>query len=252
MKKLLWPALIALLLTSLILTSCGKGALVPETTEITVGTYALWPPYEAINAQSKNIEGLDIDIFNAIAAKEDFSVTYKNSEWDPLLSGMGVGMFDAAISSITITDELKKDMLFSDPYFSAGQVIVIRNNNTTIKGKDTLTGLVGVQKDSKGDIEVQKIKSAKNRPYDTIVSAFQDLLDDKIQAVVCENPVALIYVGKFSDKIKTVGPVFTEEQYGIAVAKSKPDLLKKINSGLKSVKSEGLDRSVFQKMVEDR
>ena len=112
MKKLLWPALIALLLTSLILTSCGKGALVPETTEITVGTYALWPPYEAINAQSKNIEGLDIDIFNAIAAKEDFSVTYKNSEWDPLLSGMGVGMFDAAISSITITDELKKDMLF--------------------------------------------------------------------------------------------------------------------------------------------
>ena len=96
---------------------------------------------------------------------------------------------------------------------------MIRNNNTTIKGKDTLTGLVGVQKDSKGDIEVQKIKSAKNRPYDTIVSAFQDLLDDKIQAVVCENPVALIYVGKFSDKIKTVGPVFTEEQYGIAVAK---------------------------------
>jgi polar amino acid transport system substrate-binding protein len=239
-KKLLWLGFIALFATSLILTSCNGGAAISGISSITVATDATWPPFESINEQSKNIEGMDIDIFNAIAAKENMSVTFKNVAWDPLLAGMAQGMYDAAISSITITEERKKDMLFSDPYFAAGQLVVVKIDNTAIKGKDTLAGQVGVQLGTTGDIEVQKIKAATPKPYDDIGLAFQDLMNGQIQAVVCDNPVALLYVGKYSDKLKAVGSVFTDENYGIAVAKGKTDLLKKINDGLKAVKSEGL------------
>jgi polar amino acid transport system substrate-binding protein len=241
MKKTLWLVFFGLTLISLVLASCSSsGATTAAATKITVATDATWPPFESVNEQTKTIEGMDVDIMNAIAANQGITVEFKNVAWDPLLAGMAQGMYDAAISSITITDSRKKDMLFSDPYFAAGQIVVVGINNNTIKGKDTLSGQVGVQLGTTGDIEVQKIKAATSKPYDDIGLAFQDLMNGQVQAVVCDNPVALLYVGQNPTKIKIVGSVFTDENYGIAVAKGKTDLLNKINAGLKAVKSQGL------------
>jgi|WetSurMetagenome_2_1015567.scaffolds.fasta_scaffold139463_2 polar amino acid transport system substrate-binding protein len=248
MKKLLWLIIVGVAFFSLVLASCSAPA--PATgSAITVATDATWPPFESVNEQTKQIEGMDIDIFNAIAAKENLTVTYKNVSWDPLLAGMAQGLYDAAISSITITEDRKKDMLFSDPYFAAGQLVVVRKDNATITGKDTLKGTVAVQLGTTGDIEVQKIKGATSKPYDDIGLAFQDLMNGQVDAVVCDNPVALLYVGKNADKLKTVGAVFTDENYGIAVAKGKTDLLAKINNGLKAIKSEGVIDRASQKWL---
>jgi polar amino acid transport system substrate-binding protein len=252
LKKLLWLTFAGLMLFSLVLASCGGS---PTTTppasgtptstglapmSITVASDATWPPFESVNEQTKEIEGMDIDIFNAIAANQNLVVTYQNVAWDPLLAGMAQGLFDAAISSITITEDRKKDMLFSDPYFAAGQLVVVQKNNTTITGKDTLKGTVAVQLGTTGDIEVQKITAATSKPYDDIGLAFQDLMNGQVDAVVCDNPVALLYVGKNLDKLKTAGEVFTNENYGIAVAKGKTELLNRINAGLKAVTAAGV------------
>jgi polar amino acid transport system substrate-binding protein len=74
-------------------------------------------------------------------------------------------------------------------------------------------------------------------------------MNGQIDAVVADNPLALGYVGKNSDKLKTVGKVFTEEEYGIAVCKTKTDLLAKINAGLKAVKEEGLIENLSKKWL---
>jgi len=254
MKRLLWLVVFGLALFSLVLASCSSssntstsvatsnlattGSLTPMS--ITVASDATWPPFESINEQTKQIEGMDIDIFNAIAAKENIQVEFKNVAWDPLLAGMAQGLYDAAISSITITADRQKDMLFSDPYFAAGQLITVRKDNTTITGKDTLKGRVAVQLGTTGDIEVKKIAAVTDVPYDDIGLAFQDLMNGQVDAVVCDNPVALLWVGKNPDKLKNVGNVFTDESYGIAVAKGKTELLARINDGLNAVKSAGL------------
>jgi polar amino acid transport system substrate-binding protein len=235
MKRLTWLILLGILVLSIPLTSCSSSG----SAKITVATDATWPPFEYVNEQTKNIEGFDIDIMNAIAAKENLNIEFKNVSWDPLLAGMAQSTYDVAISSITITDARKKDMLFSDPYFAAGQLVVVRKDNTSITGKDTLTGNVGVQLGTTGDLEVQKIKAATSKPYDDIGLAFQDLMNGQVSGVVCDNPVALLYVGQNPDKLKAVGTVFTDENYGIAVAKGKSDLLTKINAGLKVIKAEG-------------
>ncbi|HSW58713.1 MAG TPA: basic amino acid ABC transporter substrate-binding protein [Dehalococcoidales bacterium] len=248
MKKILVVSLAMVILFSLILTACGTTSGTTGN-KIVVATDATWPPFEFINEQTKEIEGMDIDIMNAIAANQKFEVEFKNVAWDPLLAGMAQGMYDAAISSITITEARKKDMLFSDPYFAAGQLVVVRKDNTTIKGKDTLSGLVGVQLGTTGDIEVQKIKGATTKPYDDIGLAFQDLMNGQVQAVVCDNPVALLYIGRNADKLKAAGNVFTEENYGIAVAKGKTDLLNKINAGLKAIKADGSIERFAQKWL---
>lgn len=246
MKKLSWLVLVGLLTVSLALGGCTK-----EATKIRVATDATWPPFESINEQTKEIEGFDIDLFKAIAEKANIEVEFINVAWDPLLAGMAQGTYDAAISSISITEERQKVMLFSDPYFAAGQLIAVRKDNTTITGKANLSGkTVGVQLGTTGNIEVNNIAGATAKPYDDIGLAFQDLMNGQIDAVVADNPLVLSYVGKNSTKLKTAGEVFSAENYGIAVAKGKEDLLKKINAGLKKVKAEGIIETLSQKWLE--
>ena len=120
MKRLTWLILLGILVLSVPLAACSSSG----AAKITVATDATWPPFEFVNEQTKAIEGFDIDIMNAIAAKEKLSIEFKNVAWDPLLAGMAQGTYDVAISSITITEDRKKDMLFSDPYFEAGQLVV--------------------------------------------------------------------------------------------------------------------------------
>jgi len=244
MKRLFLYILIGLILFSL-LPGCG-----PKTTKIRVATAATWPPFEYVNEKTGEIEGFDIDLFKAIAEKEALDVEFINIAWDPLLAGMTQCLYDAAISSITITAERKKEMLFSEPYFKAGQVVTVRKDNTDITGKDALAGkVVGAQFGTTGAAEVEKIKGATLKTYDEIGLAYQDLMNGQIDAVVADNPLALAYVGENPDKLKMVGDVFTDEVYGIAVCKTKPDLLAKINSGLKAVKEEGVIERLVEKWL---
>jgi len=245
MKKLPLLVTIGLVFTSMILASCSS-----TPAKIRVATDATWPPFEYVNEQTKQIEGFDIDLFKAIADKENLDVEFVNVGFDPLLAGMAQGTYDAAISSITITEERAKVMLFSDPYYAAGQLVVVRKDNTTITGKDTLTGNVGAQIGTTGAMEVEKIPAATLKTYDDIGLAFQDLMNGQINAVVSDNCLALGYVAKNQDKLKTAGAIFTSENYGVAVAKDKTGLLAKINAGLKAVKSEGLIEELSQKWIE--
>jgi len=245
MKRLFWYILLGLLLFSLVLSGCGQ-----KPSAIRVATDATWPPFEYVNEQTKEIEGFDIDLLTAIAEKVGLEIEFINVGWDPLLAGVAQCQYDAAISSITITEERQKQMLFSDPYFEAGQIVTVRIDNTDITNKDALVGKVaGAQIGTTGSFEVEKIQGATLKTYDDIGLAYQDLINGQIDAVVADNPLALGYVGKNPDKLKTVGDVFTEETYGIAVCKTKEDLLAKINEGLKRVKEEGLIEKLVEKWL---
>lgn len=247
MKRTLLIALVAVLALSLVAVACSPK---PAANKIRVATDATWPPFENVDDQSQQIVGFDIDLMNAIAEKEGLEVEYVNVAWDSLLAGMAQCQYDAAISAMTITEERKKNFAFTDPYFSAGQVVTVAADNEDIKSKDDLAGkVVGVQLGTTGDIEAQKIEGATVKNYDDVGLAFQDLLNGQIDAVIADNPLALGYVGKNPDKLKTVGDVFTDEYYGIAVCKTNTDLLAKLNDGLAKVKAEGLIDELTQKWL---
>ena len=245
MKRILGCALIGIILVSLVLSGCS-----PKTTKIRIATDATWPPFESVNEQTKEIEGFDIDLMTAIAERAGLEIEFVNVAWDPLLAGMAQCQYDAAISAMTITEERKKAFLFSDPYFAAGQVVTVRVDDNDITGKDALTGkVVGAQIGTTGSFEVEKIEGATLKTYDDIGLAYQDLMNGQISAVIADNPLALGYVGENPSKLKTVGEVFTDEYYGIAVCKTKTDLVEKINAGLKAVKEEGLVEQLVEKWL---
>jgi polar amino acid transport system substrate-binding protein len=243
MKRKSLVLISVVLLASVLLTACGSGS----TAKVTVALDATWPPFESVNESTKALEGFDVALMDAIAKNQGFEVSYQNIPFDSVITGMAQCQYDAAISAVTITEERSKNMSFSTPYFAAGQIVTVAKDNTSIAGKDSLSGKkVGAMIGTTGAIEAQKIQGVDYRAYDTIDLAFLDVISGQLDAVVADNPLSLGYVGKYPDKLKTVGDVFTDENYGIAVCKTKTDLLAKMNAGLEAVKKDG----TFDKLVD--
>ena len=200
----------------------------------------IWPPFETLDQRTGQPVGFDLDLINAIAQKENLQIEFVNAPYDSALAGISQCQYDAAISAITITDKLKQSMLFSDPYFAAGQIVTVNIHTIDIRGKEDLDGKrVGALSGTAGAIEAKKIPNAEFSAYDTIDDAFLDLMNGNLDAVISDHLTAIGVVGENPGELKTVGPVFTDENYGVAVCSQQPDLLAKINAGLAAVKSDG-------------
>ena len=119
LKRVLTGVVLALALFGVV--SCGSR----QPTKIVIASDATFPPMEMVD-ENKNIVGLDMDLMNLAAKAGGFTVEFKNTAWDGIFAGLDNGKYDAVMSSVTITDERKKTMDFSIPYFNAGQILVGR------------------------------------------------------------------------------------------------------------------------------
>jgi polar amino acid transport system substrate-binding protein len=243
MKRCSLLVLISLLAFSLASVSC-------QAPVIKIATSATYPPFNYIDKQTGQITGLDINLMDLIAEKEGFKVEYVKVEFSQLLQGMAEGKYGAAISALSITPERQKEMLFSEPYFVSGQVVMVFIENNTITSKDTLSGkVVGVETSSTGAAAVSQMPGVTAKHYTDIAAAFDDLMNNKIDVVVSDDTVASLYLKNYPQSLKMVGAPFSQEDYAIAVAKNKPELLEKINDGLKIVKGQGLLEQLNQKWL---
>lgn len=218
----------------------------PKTEKIVVATDATWPPMEFID-ENREIVGYDIDLMRAIAKEAGFEVEFRNVAWDGIFAGLAAGEYDAIISSVTITEERMERYDFSNPYINAGQIVVVPVGSA-ITGPDDLAGYtVGAQIGTTGAIDMQQREGVTLKEYDEIGLAFEDLVAGRIDAVVCDTPVAADFAlqrEEYSARLKIVGTPFTDEWYGIVVQKGNTELLEMINRGLKAVQDKGLDRQI--------
>lgn len=248
MKRKLFLTLSVVVALSLLLAACAAGA--GAGAKVRVATEAAYPPFEMVDETSKALIGFDIDLMNAVAKKAGFAVDYKNTPFDSVLAGISTCQFDAAISAITITEERAKTMSFSNPYINAGQIITIAADNTTVTKPEDLKGKrIGVQLGTTGEMEAKKIEGANVKPFDTADLAFQELMNGQVDGVIVDGPTTQVYVDRNKDKIKTVGGMFTDENYGIAVCKKNTDLLNKINTALADLEKDGTIRSLQEKWL---
>jgi polar amino acid transport system substrate-binding protein len=223
-----------------------------DDNKIVVATDATWPPMEFVN-EDKEIVGFDIDLMNAIAKEGGFEVEFKNTAWDGIFAGLGNENYDAVISSVTITEERKKSMDFSEPYINAGQVLIVRKDTSGVTKLEDLKGkAAGAQIGTTGAMEIQKVDGVELKNYDELGLAIEDLANGRIEGVVADTPIAADYAlqnDNYKDRLQIVGKPFTEEYYGIAVKKGNDEVLKKINDGLKKVLESGKDEELKDKWL---
>ncbi len=214
-----------------------------------VGLNAEYPPFESVDAAG-NIVGFDPDIMKAIAQKAGFEFELINTRWDGIFVALQSGEFDAVISAATITEERAQIVDFSDPYFNAGQMIAVRiADKDKIKTVADLDGRkVGVQLGTTGDIWLSENTKAQVVRYDEITLAFQALANGDVDAVFNDGPTSADIIKSNPELGATlVGEPVTDEFYGIAVNKNKPELLKMINEGLAAIKADGTYDQIYEK-----
>lgn len=255
-KRVRWLAL--LLGAALLAAGCGGsgggtgGGSSDDGPLYVVGTEAAYPPFEMINEQTQEFEGFDIELMEAIAQEAGFTVEWQNVAWDALGPALQTGQIDLIISAMTITDERAINLQFSDPYFTAGQVILVRSDNTDIQGPQDLAGrTVGVQANTTGHFAVQGIEGVADNQiltFESTPDAFNALLTGNVDAVVADLPVVAEFVRNNPQAgVKQVGSNFTVEYYGIAMRHGEPELLQAVNRGLAAVKASGRYDEIYNK-----
>ena len=223
---------------------CTKkdAATASKKTKLVIASDATWPPMEYLD-ESKNIIGFAPDMLKEISKVTGVEIEVRNTAWDGIFAGLAAGSYDAISSSVTITEERKATMDFSEPYVNAGQVLVVQKETTGVEKIADLKGKkLGAQIGTTGAIEISKVPEVTLASYDEVGLAFEDLAIGRIQGVVADSPIAANFAlqnPKFKDKLMIVGKPFTDEWLGIAVRKGDAETLKIINDGLAKVKASG-------------
>lgn len=233
--------LIVLLALSVLFTGCAKKEEKVEeeaALHIVIATDATWPPMEMV-AENKEIVGFDIDLMAAVAEAGGFTYEFRNTAWDGIFAGLSTKEYDAVMSSVTITEERKETMDFSDPYINAGQILVVQKETTVVESLADMAGKsVGAQIGTTGAFAIEKAEGAILKTYDEIGLAFEDLANGRIDGAVADTPVAADFAlqnENYKGKLMIVGKPFTDEFYGIAVNKGNTEVLDAVNAGLAKV-----------------
>jgi polar amino acid transport system substrate-binding protein len=240
---------------TLVLAACGKKEEAPAPAPVAaapapapakvyvVGTDAAYAPFESQNEKGE-IVGFDIEVVQAAAAKAGIQVKFVNTPWEGIFNTLQQGDRDMIVSAVTITDERKQTMDFSDPYFDAAQLIAVKETSKVAKFADLKKLKVGVQTGTTGDEAVTKLlgKASTNiKRFESTPLALKELEAGGVDAVVADNGVIAHYVANNpGGKFKTVADKeFVPEQYGIAFKKGNTELQAKMNQGLAAIKADG-------------
>lgn len=255
------------LVAGIVLAACGKSEPPPAPAPVasapveapppppakvyTIGTDAAYAPFESQNEKGE-IVGFDIDVVTAAAAKAGIEVKFVNTPWEGIFNALAQGDRDALVSAITITEERKQTMDFTEPYFDAVQLIAVKEGSKVTKFTDLKKLKVGVQTGTTGDEAVTKLlgKNSTNvKRFESTPLALKELEAGGVDAVVADNGVVSHYVANNpGGKFKTVSDAeFVPEQYGIAVKKGSTELLEKLNQGLAAIKSDGTFDQIYTK-----
>ncbi len=228
---------------------CGS-ALAAE--KIIVASDPTWPPMEFLDDQ-KNIIGYDADMITAVAKEAGLEAEVRNIAWDGIFAGVAAGNYDVVASGVTITPEREKAFDFSKPYYEVRQIVVTRKgtacaNFAALKGK-TIGGQIGTT----GIFVAQKEAGASTiKEYEDVGLAMQDLLNNRIDAVICDSPVALYYANKkagFADKLSIAFKTESSEFFGFVVKKGRKNLVDKLNKGIDAVRAKGIEAQLMKKWL---
>ena len=276
MKNIISIALVAvMLLTSVIaFSACGK-----KDDVLIMATNAAFPPYEYV--EGDKFVGIDVEIATAIAEKLGMELQIEDVEFGSIIGGVVEGKYDMGMAGMTVTEERKQSVNFSDTYATGIQVIIVKNGSSITSLDDIFvfdaegnpTALknpelkVGVQQDTTGDIyssddvtnwglndvaEDGTVKTDRVVRFKTGAEAVEALKTDKIDMVIIDNEPAKSFVAT-NDNIHILegDNEYAIEDYAICVAKDNEELLKKINEALAELKADGTIDKIIAKYIND-
>ena len=215
---------------------------------LVMATIAEFPPYDYLDGGE--IVGIDAEIAKAIADELGMELEIEDIAFDSIIPEITSGKADMGLAGMTVTEDRKQSVDFTDTYAKASQKIIVKEDSA-IASPDDLTGvIVGVQQGTTGDIYVSDLEADGTtvERYNKGFEAVQALSQGKIDAVVIDGEPAKTFVAQ-TEGLKILEESFTDEEYAIAVKKGNTELLEKINGALKTLKDNGTLDEIVAKYI---
>ncbi len=245
MKKLL-ALLLSVIFVAVCFTGCsaqGKSLEDVKTAgELVIATSPDFPPFESL--EGDEVVGIEVEVMKLICKELGVECKFEQMDFDSVLIGIQSAKYDCGMSGITVTPDREKNMLFTDPYYVAAQVIVVKEDSAIASKADLEGKKISVQTGTTAD------EGCKEEGYD--VQAFQANADakaalttGKVEAWVVDNLTAIQMVEE-GDGLKILDENMTEEPYAFAFAKGSETLVEEINKILTKLVNDGTVQKIFE------
>ncbi|MCY8490298.1 transporter substrate-binding domain-containing protein [Bacillus atrophaeus] len=207
------------------------------------------------NPSSGDIEGFDIDIAKQLAkdiAGDENKAKFKEVTSKTRIPMLQNGDIDAIVATMTITDERKKEVDFSNVYFEAGQSLLVKKGSAIKSVKDLKKGtkVLAVKGSTSSQNIREKAPDATVLEFENYAEAFTALKSGQGEALTTDNAILYGMADENKD-YQLTGKTFTDEPYGIAVKKGQSELVKEINASLKKMKSDGRYDEIYKKWIKE-
>ena len=230
-------------------TSAAVGELTTvEAGKLTMATNATFPPYE-MTTDAGEFEGIDIDTAKAIADKLGLELQIDDMDFDAALLSVQQGKADIVMAGVTVTDERKAVMDFSDSYATGIQSIIVPNDSDIASPDDLAGKKIGTQRGTTGYIYcTDDFGEDSVVAYDNGLTAVQALNNGQVDAVVIDNAPAKEYVAA-NPGLKVLETSYAEEDYAIGMNKDNTALVEAVNAALEELKADGTLQSIVDKYI---
>ena len=238
---------------SLSLAACGGGSGGgggSQAETIVVASDIAYPPFEY--EEGGEPTGFDIELMREIGKRAGLTPDFQNVTFDGIIGGLQSGNYDAAISAMTITEERRGQVDFSDPYFNADGALMVRSGSDIKTTDDLAEANVGVQigttfADQAATLK-EEGKAAEVTTFDTGEDAFAALENESVDAVLADFPFAKEKADSSDGSLEVVQTISTGEQYGIALPKES-EYLDRINTALQEIKDDGTYARIYEEQI---
>ena len=229
-------------------TSAAAGELTTvEAGKLTMATNAAFPPYE-MTTDAGEFEGIDIETAQAIADKLGLELQIDDMDFDAALLSVQQGKADIVMAGVTVTDERKAVMDFSDSYATGIQSIIVPEGSDIASPDDLAGKKIGTQRGTTGYIYCSDDFGDENVvAYDDGLTAVQALKNGQVDAVVIDNAPAQEFVAA-NPGLKVLDTSYAEEDYAIGMAKGSA-LEDAVNKALEELKADGTLQAIVDKYI---
>ena len=230
-------------------TSADEAAEVTtvEPGVLTMGTNATFPPYEYKDGDA--VVGIDPDIAQALADKLGLKLEVIDMEFDSLVASVQSGKVDIVLAGMTVNEERKKNVDFTDPYANGVQVIIVADGSDIATFDDLAGKLIGVQQGTTGHVYCSDDWGEGNVvAFQSGAAAVQALQQGKVDCVVIDQEPAKAFV-EANDGLKILDTQYANEDYAAAVSKKNPELTEALNKALQELKDDGTVQEILDKYI---
>ncbi len=267
MKRWLVFALMAIAVASL-LVGCGSSSVQGEenngtgskgksgktvldrlenTNTVKVAFEGTYPPFNYMDEKNE-FAGFDVDISKELANRLGVEAEFIATKWDGLIGGLKADKFDIVIGQMTVTEDRKKSVDFTDPYVITGSVLVTREDTDDITELDDIKGKkVGTGGGTTFEEVANSVDGAEVKLYKAVGDYIQDLTNKRLDVIINDQLLMSYNIQENNLPIKISSDILNKDEIGMAVNKGNEDFVEKVNEALDAMREDGTYNEIYKK-----